>query len=337
MGVVLHATVAGERRRFTDVHRGASGDARGSSQNNLAAEFLGDYVYAAATRDLRRGASGTTSATRRTAPPSTSYRQELHDEAVATGQPTAEAEEPRGARARRARTPTPPSRRRSSRCARRTSATRTSSAGPAWRPRNPLPTDGRQNAEGRAPGRAPRMLSPAASACTLTPEQEVGAVLRRAAPDPLEHRRQPQGRAADPAHHGHRLLRPASPWRAPRSTSGRPTRSATTPTRPGREPWARRGCAACSSPTPTAWRSSPRSTPASPSGRAPHIHVKVHVGGTHTSAKYSGGHVSHNGTASSPRRSARRSTGPRPTPKTTCGPTAGATASTPVSTARRRC
>jgi len=31
------------------------------------------------------------------------------------------------------------------------------------------------------------------------------------------------------------------------------------------------------------------------SGRAPHIHVKVHVGGTDTSAKYSGGHVSHNG------------------------------------------
>jgi protocatechuate 3,4-dioxygenase beta subunit len=31
------------------------------------------------------------------------------------------------------------------------------------------------------------------------------------------------------------------------------------------------------------------------SGRAPHIHVKVHVGGTHTSSRYSGGHVSHNG------------------------------------------
>jgi protocatechuate 3,4-dioxygenase beta subunit len=29
--------------------------------------------------------------------------------------------------------------------------------------------------------------------------------------------------------------------------------------------------------------------------RAPHIHVKVHVGGSHTKSKYSGGHVSHNG------------------------------------------
>lgn len=31
------------------------------------------------------------------------------------------------------------------------------------------------------------------------------------------------------------------------------------------------------------------------SGRAPHIHAKVHVGGKHTTSKYSGGHVSHNG------------------------------------------
>jgi protocatechuate 3,4-dioxygenase beta subunit len=31
------------------------------------------------------------------------------------------------------------------------------------------------------------------------------------------------------------------------------------------------------------------------SGRAPHIHVKVHVGGSRSGSRYSGGHVSHNG------------------------------------------
>jgi hypothetical protein len=85
----------GRRGAFSTVHRGATGDARGSSQNDLAAEFLGDYVYAAATRtygtgvwnDMRRGAH--CDAVDR-------YRQALHDEAVVTGQQTAEAEEPRG-------------------------------------------------------------------------------------------------------------------------------------------------------------------------------------------------------------------------------------------------
>jgi hypothetical protein len=51
VGVVLHAdTTATVTGAFTSLHRGADGDPRGSSQNNLVGEFLGDYVYAVATR-----------------------------------------------------------------------------------------------------------------------------------------------------------------------------------------------------------------------------------------------------------------------------------------------
>jgi len=50
-GVVLHANVSGGATGpFTELHRSVPGDPRGSSQNNLVAEFLGDYVYAVATR-----------------------------------------------------------------------------------------------------------------------------------------------------------------------------------------------------------------------------------------------------------------------------------------------
>jgi hypothetical protein len=51
VGVVLHADVTGgSTGAFSQIHRSVTGDPRGSSQNGLTAEFLGDYVYAAATR-----------------------------------------------------------------------------------------------------------------------------------------------------------------------------------------------------------------------------------------------------------------------------------------------
>ncbi len=52
VGVVKHADVVGGiPGAFTEIHRGAPGDPRGASQNTPVAEFLGDYVYAIATRD----------------------------------------------------------------------------------------------------------------------------------------------------------------------------------------------------------------------------------------------------------------------------------------------
>jgi hypothetical protein len=48
VGVVKHASVGAAVGNFAEVHRGAVGDPRASSQNNLVLEFLGDYVYAAA-------------------------------------------------------------------------------------------------------------------------------------------------------------------------------------------------------------------------------------------------------------------------------------------------
>lgn len=53
VGVILHAdvTASGAPGAWTEVHRGAMGDPRGSAQNNIVLEFLGDYVYADATND----------------------------------------------------------------------------------------------------------------------------------------------------------------------------------------------------------------------------------------------------------------------------------------------
>jgi len=53
-GVILHAdvTASGAPGTWSEVHRGAPvGDPRASAQNNVALEFLGDYVYADATDD----------------------------------------------------------------------------------------------------------------------------------------------------------------------------------------------------------------------------------------------------------------------------------------------
>jgi hypothetical protein len=74
-GVVRHADFS-SIGIWTDVHRGAIGDARGSSANSLTSEFLGDYNNAAATNDF---VVGVWNDVRNAAdcPPVDTYRQNL--------------------------------------------------------------------------------------------------------------------------------------------------------------------------------------------------------------------------------------------------------------------
>jgi hypothetical protein len=57
VGVVKHADIGanGAPGGWTELHRSAPGDPRGSAQNNLWLEFLGDYVYAVATNTYGAG------------------------------------------------------------------------------------------------------------------------------------------------------------------------------------------------------------------------------------------------------------------------------------------
>jgi hypothetical protein len=85
VGVVMHATAGatGPTGAFTEIHRSPSGDPRGSTQNNLVGEFLGDYVYAAATRTY---GAAVWNDTRNAAdcPAIDAYRQKLEDGLAAT-------------------------------------------------------------------------------------------------------------------------------------------------------------------------------------------------------------------------------------------------------------
>ena len=94
--MILHADVSGGTiGRFSTLARGATGDPRGSAQNDLQAEFLGDYVYTAATRT---GAVGVWNDTRNAAdcPAMDAWRESLRTgTSVATPAPQADCSDVR--------------------------------------------------------------------------------------------------------------------------------------------------------------------------------------------------------------------------------------------------
>jgi hypothetical protein len=87
VGVVLHASSSASPSTptgaFAEVHRGMPGDPRGSTANALDSEFLGDYVYATATRTY---GAAVWNDTRNAAdcPAIDAYRQALQDGTSAT-------------------------------------------------------------------------------------------------------------------------------------------------------------------------------------------------------------------------------------------------------------